>query len=355
MKKYMMVVALFMLAVHPLLGQIVITWDELPKDLGTNWTNNEADSVVVSVGSTGGPQNWNFTAQPMGDENTQVTVVPRLSTPFGDSFPTANLVVEIVSDADTVYSYAGGAVTYVCNLGLGSIADADTYCMRFDPVDTVPLPLMYGNSRPYHYALINTIDSITVLLTDNYGFETIDAYGSISIPYGTYNCLRICYFDTIISTLYYQGYPVYVDTTTHIIYDYYTEDYGLLVHVLSYEDETNPQYNQALMLERLTQFSSSIEEANTQAQSLVFFSPNPFSDAVDLSYSLARYSEVRLIIYDAGGRHVATLINGAQPPGTYSVRWNACDRHGNRMCSGVYFYEYTVEGITSQGKLLLIK
>jgi hypothetical protein len=61
--------------------------------------------------------------------------------------------------------------------------------------------------------------------------------------------------------------------------------------------------------------------------------PNPFNPSTTISYQLSAASVVRLWIVDVLGKEVATIVNGRNDAGMYTVRWNA----GNAP-SGMYFY-----------------
>src|SRR5208283_873651 len=61
--------------------------------------------------------------------------------------------------------------------------------------------------------------------------------------------------------------------------------------------------------------------------------PNPFNPTTQISYTIAKASNVTLTIYDVLGREIATLVNGKNEPGNHSVGWNALN-----VPSGVYFY-----------------
>ena len=61
--------------------------------------------------------------------------------------------------------------------------------------------------------------------------------------------------------------------------------------------------------------------------------PNPFNPTTAISYQLSAASNVTLKVYDILGREVATLVNGRETAGNYSVTFN-----GSRLASGVYFY-----------------
>jgi hypothetical protein len=273
-----------------LLGQIVIDWTEIPHDIGIEFTHNGVESVTVNVGSPGGPCSWAFTTQPSGVQNASTAIVPRESTPYGDSFPTANLVLQITEDGSVAYAYSQITPSFICELGVCSLSPAMLY--RFDPADTVPLAIVYGALRHYYSSSSVPFAPNIVIRTDDYGLETNDAYGSVTVNYGTFECLRSQSYDTIVTTTLVYGIPVVVDTTTNIIYNFLAEDYGLIAHVLSYADEANPYFTNALFLERLTDFSTGVLDGKDEpvAQYYLDMSPNPASGMV----------EIRCTIHDAG-------------------------------------------------------
>ncbi len=78
--------------------------------------------------------------------------------------------------------------------------------------------------------------------------------------------------------------------------------------------------------------------------------PNPFNPSTVISYQLPISSEVRLVIYDMLGREVATLVNGRQEAGRYSVSFNAAS-----LSSGVYFYRLQASNFVETRKMMLVK
>jgi len=78
--------------------------------------------------------------------------------------------------------------------------------------------------------------------------------------------------------------------------------------------------------------------------------PNPFNPSTAISYQLPISSEVRLKVYDMLGREVATLVNGRQEAGRYSVSWNAAG-----FASGVYFYRLQASNFVETRKMMLVK
>lgn len=65
--------------------------------------------------------------------------------------------------------------------------------------------------------------------------------------------------------------------------------------------------------------------------------PNPFAQQTDIRFQLPVSSHTTLSIYDAAGRLVRTLIDGAKEPGYYLVDWDGRDETGRKVSTGVYF------------------
>lgn len=78
--------------------------------------------------------------------------------------------------------------------------------------------------------------------------------------------------------------------------------------------------------------------------------PNPFNPKTIINFQLSMYNYVTLIIYDALGREVSTLVNEKLKPGTYEVEWDASD-----FSSGFYFYRLSTESYFETRKMILIK
>ncbi len=78
--------------------------------------------------------------------------------------------------------------------------------------------------------------------------------------------------------------------------------------------------------------------------------PNPFNPSTTINYQLPLSKHVSLIIYDAIGREVATLVNEVKEAGYYSAQFD-----GSALSSGIYFANLTSSGKTQMRKLLLLK
>ena len=83
--------------------------------------------------------------------------------------------------------------------------------------------------------------------------------------------------------------------------------------------------------------------------------PNPFNPSTEIFYALAAKVQVELVVYDAAGRTVRTLVQEAQPAGRYGVRWDATDDSGHRVASGIYHYRLKAGSFEETRKMVLLK
>ncbi len=85
--------------------------------------------------------------------------------------------------------------------------------------------------------------------------------------------------------------------------------------------------------------------------------PNPFVTSARIAFALKGkgYVPVDLKVFDVTGRVVRTLLSGDLEPGQHSVSWNGLSDRGDRVSSGVYFYELRTPVDVATGKLVVMK
>ncbi len=79
-------------------------------------------------------------------------------------------------------------------------------------------------------------------------------------------------------------------------------------------------------------------------------SPNPFNPVTSIGITVPKDSHVSLVVYDIGGRKIATLIDGNCSAGQHSVDWNASE-----FASGIYFCRMEAGGVSETRKMTLLK
>ena len=88
--------------------------------------------------------------------------------------------------------------------------------------------------------------------------------------------------------------------------------------------------------------------------------PNPFNPETWIPYHLADASNVRITIYDTRGTVVRLLDLGHQREGYYTSKshaayWDGRNHVGERVASGIYFYELKADDISRLRKMVILK
>ena len=83
--------------------------------------------------------------------------------------------------------------------------------------------------------------------------------------------------------------------------------------------------------------------------------PNPFNPSTQIKFATEKNSTVQITIYSILGQEVTELQNGDLAAGTYNISWFGTDHFGNKVPSGVYFYEVRSDNRIQKGKMLLLK
>lgn len=83
--------------------------------------------------------------------------------------------------------------------------------------------------------------------------------------------------------------------------------------------------------------------------------PNPFNPTTTINYNLPDAAVVKLSVYNMLGQHIIDLVNTNQVAGTQSIQWNAIDKRGNQVPTGVYFYQLKAGNTNITRKMIFMK
>ncbi len=88
--------------------------------------------------------------------------------------------------------------------------------------------------------------------------------------------------------------------------------------------------------------------------------PNPFNPETWIPYQLSVASPVSISIYDTAGGLVRTLTLGYQSEGFYhnhgrAAYWNGRNTLGEKVASGIYFYQLTTPSFQQTRRLIILK
>ncbi|MFO7889679.1 MAG: FlgD immunoglobulin-like domain containing protein [bacterium] len=65
--------------------------------------------------------------------------------------------------------------------------------------------------------------------------------------------------------------------------------------------------------------------------------PNPFNPKTNVEYQLPEAGKVSMVVYNAVGQQIRTLVNEYKQAGSYTVTWDGCNDVGVQVGSGIYF------------------
>jgi len=88
--------------------------------------------------------------------------------------------------------------------------------------------------------------------------------------------------------------------------------------------------------------------------------PNPFNPETWIPYRLSEGADVTVYIYDNRGQLARSFFLGTKPAGTYldrgkAVYWDGRNDAGDRVASGVYFYQLKAGRFSDTRKLAVMK
>lgn len=203
---------LVLLSTLSLKAQISITDADMPVVGDTMLAYQDTSLAGFSIGQSGANRTWNFSTLQPEKQVTTYAVAPA-STPYAADFPNANLVLTNDFNAYLYYRNTTGALKAE---GFASVdPNLGTVSVNFNPIpDQYQFPTEYlenfsGSSgfveaKPFNQLPPNiqqqinsalssfpgaTVSQVRVTFTSNYK-DTIDAWGAVTTPIGTYEALR---------------------------------------------------------------------------------------------------------------------------------------------------------------------
>ena len=83
--------------------------------------------------------------------------------------------------------------------------------------------------------------------------------------------------------------------------------------------------------------------------------PNPFSAETHIGYQIAEPGEVHLVVCDATGQEIRTLVSDWQDPGAYEMAWSGDDDYGQWVDGGTYYCVFTAGGYSDVMSMTVAK
>ncbi len=77
--------------------------------------------------------------------------------------------------------------------------------------------------------------------------------------------------------------------------------------------------------------------------------PNPFNSTTNVKWQMSKKGNVKITLYNILGEKIATIIQQALEPGTYSLLYDA-----SSFSSGIYFYSLNIDEIPTGSKIMIL-
>lgn len=316
----------------------------------------ENPPVGLSYINAGADQTWDFSmflAYPETFHEVQVKE-PNSVAIHGASFPTADIAVYSTLDENNIFmeNQSSGLVA----IGLGGYFVIPQYALALeatlpfiDPQQLLIYPCTYQTS--FDDTLF--FDLFKDTLPELGGFadsarikriqfieSEIDAWGTVTIPSGTHNCLREKRVEISVDSLWASvpQPPISFDSVafaridTELVYNWYTEDYNLpLVEIRT---KNNGEINSIYFRSAQSECCVDVEENELAVKFNVY--PNPASDMITV---LTTYTDQAFIsMFDMTGKEVLSE-SISQPQNQFDV---------SNLSNGMYLYRIQ----DAKGKLI---
>jgi hypothetical protein len=322
-------------------GQITISYTDFSQAFGPGSTYHSyttpigGPTVSVFVGEASGTaQYWDFSNYTFDYIGKSVGINPS-TAPFINEFPTSNFVLYekgwmLGTDTIDLWNYKELQSDKLRLLGLSG----DSSFTPFNPANTqAVVPLTYGSTW--------NVSS---------GSVTVDAFGTMKLPSGEYECLRVRWdnvgFQRTPGMVNAENARSLANTRSYIFYSKAVREVNVL----------GVQENQfSLTTVDVPSFSFSDREGNAgisekEIPLLTQNFPNPFHSQTAIRYNIASRSTVKLSVYDFLGKEVAILVNEVQSPGDHEVTFDATGLQG-----GLYYYQLMAGDRSISMKMIISK
>jgi len=251
-------------------------------------------------------------------------------TTYGGSSYDAGSCVQQTTDGG--YIIVGGTASF-------GVGEDDVYVIKTDSLGNTMWDTTYGGS------------------SEDWGFSTHETFDGGYIIAGWTNSFGAGLYDVYLIKTDSLGNLIWVTTYGGTLHDWsnsvqQTLDSGYIVagYTISFGDPEGDVYLIKTDENGLVGVYEQDQKSKIENRKLLQNQPNPFQGSTVISYSMSGYGAVSLQVYDLTGRLVQTLVDEAQRPGVYHVRWHTKDTP-----SGVYFYRLQAGEFTDTKKMVLLR
>jgi len=300
-------------------------------ELATDYTPDAS----VTPGLAGANQTWDFSALSVDDLETLLTMNPDW-TPYSFFFPNANLVM--YSTEDSVYMYMQNSTAALSMLGMyGTFLDSiEMPIIYTPPLILAEFPVQYQNHKDSDASFsffmpisgIPSVDSAKFKM-DVITTTDIDAWGTITIPLGSFEALRFYTVEESTDSIWFKmgGFWTFYMMEKDIsnTYSWWSNDNATGYILVEFDYfAANDSVGEVTFLNS----SPTNSIASKQTSSLISIYPNPSDNYINFDYDGG--SDAKIEIFDITGKFLCR---------ENIIRKQVLQLSLENYPSGVYFYK----------------
>ncbi|MCD4774196.1 MAG: T9SS type A sorting domain-containing protein [Bacteroidales bacterium] len=323
-------------------SQISITTDDMPQANDTIRTSTTILLNGYDYTQTGEGFTWDISDMVAISQKVD-TFINSVNTPILYQvifipYIVANLAMPVTEidfipgfEITEIYNYYKNNSDKFVDVGFACTFNSIPLPVKYSEPDLLyDFPVNYGNMYSSNSSFELNIDDLGFLGRSKDRINTIDGWGTLITPYGSFETLRIksevFQYDSIYIDSLGVGFPISRQFTE---YKWLGENFGLPLLQITEEGYTAT----AIYIDSVRAIPSDIAEGKFPAYNYKVY-PNPASGSFSVSFIVDDVCDVELLVYSILGTKVKTLFQGREQNGlkkhTFSVDKNA-------MPKGIYF------------------
>ncbi len=337
-KLYTLIIILF--GVLAMQAQPTLNYPANAPSIGDEINMQYVDHGGLTPGASGAGVSWDFGTLTHGDQ-MQILVVDPTTTPYSGDFPTADVAF---STGGIAYAYnkIDNSGMYILGFGAdtGGVVILNVYT-NMETMITFPFTFNSTFNDDFKGGFVATgVDvrqSGTVTTTG-------DAYGTITLPIGTFNnVLRIKSERTQVDSIFLGAMFLQATVSSTVLYNWYTSSSSTPLFSLQTDNAGAP--TSAYYAEGTT----GIDDSKTQITNMMVY-PNPATDNLTVSYSIDFDAEVNISVVNLLGQKVLSEQKQYQQSGAITESIDI-----SNIPAGIYYVQVSSGNKSLLTQKLLIK
>jgi hypothetical protein len=337
-------------------GQITITSDDMPDEGDTIRISNTLSTLGVDYTLTGEDYTWDFSilipALQTVDTFESVSSVPFLYQLVFIPGIVANLaqpysgldMIPGVTITDAYRFYKNSSSDYK-DVGFAATISSIPAPIKFDNPDILyDFPVSYGNVDSSFSNFQLGVPDIGYLGMDRKRVNTVDGWGTLTTPYGTFDVLRL-------KSQVWETDTIYIDsisygTTIDRVYTEYKWLGNGKGEPLLQVTEEGPAVTVAYR-DSIRNITVGIAEKELSANDVAVY-PNPTGGNTTLSVNVEAAGMAEISVFNTTGMKIMELFNGRMQAGERRINFNV-----RSLPQGIYFIRMVLSGKVYSKKLII--